>query len=227
MQRTFDFILSLLALLTLLPLLLVVAAILKCSGEGEIFYRQTRVGKNGETFGLLKFATMLKDSPNMGAGDITVKHDPRVLPFGRFLRKSKINELPQLLNVVLGEMSIIGYRPLTENNFAFYSEDVQSTITKFPPGLSGVGSIVFRGEEDLVQNAADAATVHRDIISPFKGQLEKWYAEHRSLFSYWALIGITAVVLLRPKSMILWKVFPSLPVMPNDLQVKIFQEHSK
>lgn len=227
MQRMSDIILSLLALLLLMPLFLVVAVILKCSGEGEIFYRQTRVGKNGETFGLLKFATMLKDSPNIGAGTITVKNDPRVLPFGRFLRKSKINELPQLLNVLLGDMSIIGYRPLTENNFAFYSEDVQSTITKFPPGLSGVGSIVFRGEEELVKNAADAVSMHRDLIAPFKGQLEAWYAHHRSLFCYWALIFITVVVLVRPQSMILWKVFPSLPVMADDLLSAVSQEGCK
>src|SRR5207237_6029984 len=86
--------------------------LLRVTGEGEVFYRQERVGRGGKRFRILKFATMLKDSPNLSGGDITVDKDPRVLPCGHFLRKTKINELPQLLNVIDGDMSIIGPRPL-------------------------------------------------------------------------------------------------------------------
>src|SRR6056297_507490 len=100
MQRFLDILLSGAALLLLAPLLLPVMLALRLTGEGEVFFRQQRVGRGGELFGLLKFATMLKDSPNLGTGTVTLKDDPRVLPFGRFLRRSKINELPQLINIL-------------------------------------------------------------------------------------------------------------------------------
>ena len=100
MERIFDIILSSLALLVCFPLMLPLVIILKSTGEGEIFFIQDRIGKKGKVFGLFKFATMLKDSPNIGTGTVTMKNDPRVLPIGKFLRKTKINELPQLLNIL-------------------------------------------------------------------------------------------------------------------------------
>ena len=118
-KRIFDIILSVLAILILSPLLFPVMAILKLTGEGHIFYQQQRVGKNGELFNLYKFATMFKDSPNMTGGNITAKDDPRILPFGKFLRKHKINELPQIINVLLGDMSIIGRRPTVMEHYNF------------------------------------------------------------------------------------------------------------
>ena len=99
------------ALVLLSPLLLPLMFILRVTGEGEIFFPQSRVGRGGKDFKLYKFATMLKDSPNMGTGTVTVKNDPRVLPMGGFLRKTKINELPQLINIFNGDMSVIGPRP--------------------------------------------------------------------------------------------------------------------
>ena len=107
MQRFFDFILSLIAIIFLSPLLLFITIILRFSGEKEVFFLQNRVGKNGHLFKIIKFATMFKNSPNIGSGTITIKNDPRILPLGYFLRKSKINELPQLFNILKGEMSLI------------------------------------------------------------------------------------------------------------------------
>ena len=104
MQRFLDILFSGVALLVLAPLLVPIMVILRFTGEGEVFYIQQRVGKDGEMFGLLKYATMLKDSPSLGTGTITVKDDPRVLPIGKFLRKTKINELPQLLNIIKGDI---------------------------------------------------------------------------------------------------------------------------
>ena len=124
MERIFDILFSSIAIILLLPLLIPVSIILKVTGEGEIFFLQERIGKNRSTFNLYKFATMIKDSPNIGTGTITIKNDPRVLPFGKFLRRSKINELPQLLNILLGDMSIIGPRPLTISNFEAYSDRI-------------------------------------------------------------------------------------------------------
>jgi lipopolysaccharide/colanic/teichoic acid biosynthesis glycosyltransferase len=118
MKRFLDVVLSFLALMVLAPFLLPVVAILRFTGEGEIFYIQERVGRGGNSFGLYKFATMLKNSPNIGAGEITVQGDSRVLPFGKLLRKTKLNELPQLWNIFIGDMSIVGPRPMVPSTFA-------------------------------------------------------------------------------------------------------------
>lgn len=213
-MRLLDVLLAGLALLVLLPILIVCVIILKLSGEGEVFYLQKRIGKGGVHFNLLKFATMLKDSPNIGTGNITIKHDPRVLPFGRFLRKSKINELPQLINILRGEMSIIGPRPLTADNFDAYDEKVKHKIMSVQPGLSGIGSIVFRDEEKFLNAEVDALDTYRDLIAPYKGELELWYVERKSLHLNIMLIFTTLIVILIPNKVNIRDIFPSLPV-PN------------
>lgn len=111
MQRVFDILFSSLTIIILLPILVPILCILRLTGEGEVFFRQTRVGKDKVSFNLLKLATMLKNSEQLGAGTVTLKDDFRVLPYGKFLRKTKLNELPQLFNILLGDMSIIGPRP--------------------------------------------------------------------------------------------------------------------
>ena len=123
MRRILDFTLSLIAILILSPFIVPIILILRFTGEGEVFYLQKRIGKGGVEFGLLKFATMLKNSPKIGAGEITLKNDPRVLPLGRFLRKTKLNELPQLINILTGDISIVGPRPMVPNTFSKYSEE--------------------------------------------------------------------------------------------------------
>ena len=111
MIRFFDIIFSAFAILILLPFMIPIIIGLKLTGEHDVFYRQTRIGKDGKSFGVWKFATMLRNSPNMTGGVLTQKDDPRILPMGKFLRKTKINELPQLINVLFGEMSFVGPRP--------------------------------------------------------------------------------------------------------------------
>jgi lipopolysaccharide/colanic/teichoic acid biosynthesis glycosyltransferase len=200
-KRTLDIVLSATALLVLLPLFIPLIIILRLTGEGKVFYRQERVGHQGNRFGLLKFATMLKNSPNIGTGTITTKNDPRVLPLGGFLRKTKLNELPQLLNVLNGDMSIIGPRPLTPDHFDYYSEDVKKVIGQVPPGLSGVGSIVFRDEESvLAKSHKPPAQCYAEDIAPCKGRLEVWYVEHRSFWLDLKLIFITVWVIAFPRS---------------------------
>ena len=137
MQRLLDVLLSGLALLVLSPLLVPVAIALRLTGEGEVFFIQQRVGRGGQPFGLYKFATMLKDSPNIGTGTVTVKGDPRVLPLGRLLRKTKINELPQLLNILKGDMSIIGPRPVVEKELAEYGNRKDKFLS-VRPGAMGL-----------------------------------------------------------------------------------------
>lgn len=217
MQRFFDMFFSGLALIVLSPLLVPIAIFLRLSGEGEVFFAQQRVGLNGRKFNLLKFATMLKDSPNIGTGTVTVKNDPRILPFGRFLRKSKINELPQLLNILFGDMSVVGPRPQAPRCFEAFPVDVQNQIVKVRPGLSGIGSIIFRDEESLLHSANDPVIFYDTVIAPYKGELEKWYIENQSLKNYFLIIFVTAWVVLFSGSRIIWKVFPNLPAAPKEL----------
>jgi len=196
--------------------------ILKFTGEGEIFYLQDRVGKNGKIFKLIKFATMLKDSPNMGTGTVTVKDDPRILPFGRFLRKTKINELPQLINILKGDMSVIGPRPQTPRCFAAFDKTSQEAIKKVQPGLSGIGSVVFRNEEEILDEATgDRLKYYDEVIAPYKGKLEEWFVEHRNLYTYFMLIFLTIWVVLFPQSRLHYKVFKDLPPKPKELEGKI------
>ena len=139
MKRLIDILFSLSLLVGFLPFGLLIALVLRLTGEGKVFYLQPRIGRHGRIFKLVKFATMLENSPNIGTGDITLQNDPRVLPAGKFLRKTKINEIPQILNILKGEMSVVGPRPLTEKNFLLYPNDVQKEIVKMAPGLTGVG----------------------------------------------------------------------------------------
>ena len=218
MQRLFDIIFSGIALLILAPLLVPIMILLRFTGEGEVFYVQQRVGANGRMFGLLKFATMLKNSPNIGTGTVTVKNDPRVLPMGGFLRKTKINELPQLINILVGDMSIVGPRPQDKRCFDVFPKDVQSEIVKVKPGLSGIGSIFFRDEEDLLHEAANPTWFYDEVIAPYKGELEKWYVKNATLTNYFLVIFVTAWVVIFPKSRIAWHVFRGLPVPPPELK---------
>lgn len=218
MQRTLDLFLSCIALVLLLPLLLPIALILRFSGEGEVFFRQERIGKQGKPFRLLKFATMLKDSPIIGTGTVTTRNDPRVLPVGRILRKTKINELPQLVNILLGDMSVVGPRPQAGRCFLAFPVELREKIVAVKPGLSGVGSIVFRGEEDLLADAEDPLYFYDSVIAPYKAQLETWYVDHSSIITYCLVIVTTAWVVVLPGSGAVWRVFPGAPVPPDELK---------
>lgn len=218
--RLLDIVFSLVALLVLSPLLLPIALLLRITGEGEIFFRQQRVGKGGQLFGLLKFATMLKNSPNIGSGLHTLANDPRVLPFGGFLRKTKINELPQLLNILKGDMSVIGPRAQTPPHFDVFPAHVREQLVKVRPGLSGIGSIVFRDEERLLSRPGIVhETYYRDVIAPYKGELELWYLRHQGLRIYLILIALTVLVVLAPESFAYKRWLPDLPLPPEGLPV--------
>jgi len=217
MQRFFDIVFSGIALVLLSPILLPLIFILRVTGEGEIFFLQSRVGRGGKHFNLYKFATMLKNSPNMGTGTVTVKNDPRVLPIGRFLRKTKINELPQLINVFKGDMSIIGPRPQTQRCFDAFPESSQKDITKVRPGLSGIGSVVFRGEEDMMHANSDPELLYDDVIMPYKGKLESWYIRNNSVWNYLLLIALTILVIFTRSTGLIFQCFASLPRPPAAL----------
>jgi len=220
-KRFCDFVVALIALLILSPFFLVIMVILRFTGEGEVFYRQRRIGKNTETFGIWKFATMLKDSPNIGTGSQTLRHDPRVTSVGRFLRATKINELPQVINVITGEMSLVGPRPQVLVDSDVYPADVRAAIYSVTPGITGIGSIVFRDEELLLsQPGVDPRDFYVNTIAPYKAALELWYLEHRSLLTDARLLFLTVWVVLRPNSTIVYRSFPDLPARPEWLDVR-------
>src|SRR5690625_1726502 len=217
-KRFFDILLSGRALLILSPLLIPIMIGLRLTGEGYVWYKQERVGYKNKPFLIWKFATMLKDSPNMAGGIITTKKDPRITPMGGFLRKSKINELPQLINIFKGDMSIVGPRPVMKVSFDAYPPDVQEVIYNVKPGLTGIGSIIFRDEEELITAAKnrneDTWQFYKYEIYPFKGEVEKWYQQHESFLTDIKIIFITAWVILKPESEIVYKWFKDLPRRP-------------
>ena len=218
MDRFFDILFSGIALLLLTPLLVPTVIILKLTGEGEVFFLQERIGKDGDKFKLFKFATMLKNSPNIGTGTVTMRDDSRVLPVGKFFRKTKINELPQLLNIFFGDMSFIGPRPLTSQTFGAYSENIQSLIQQVRPGLSGIGSIIFRGEEEIMHGTKASVDFYANVIAPYKGMLEEWFVLNKSLYIYFVAIFVTVWVVLIPNTTIVWSVFKGLPEPPTELK---------
>ena len=215
LKRTADILLSSIMLLLLSPLLIPIVIGLKLTGEGYIFYKQERIGYKNKKFNILKFATMLLNSPNMAGGIMTTKKDPRITPMGGFLRKSKINELPQLFNILLGDMSFVGPRPVMQLSFDAYPESVKEVIYNVKPGLTGIGSIVFRDEEELISNIKEKGLDTWDFYSnklyPFKGKLEIWYQSNQSFSVDFKIIVITAWVILNSNSTIVYKTFKSLP----------------
>ncbi len=208
-----DILIASLALIILSPILIPSIIILLFTGEHEVFYFQKRIGYKNKVFNIWKFATMVKDSPNMGTGEITLRNDPRVTKFGKFLRISKINELPQIVNVITGNMSIVGPRPLMEVSFKLYPENVQAVIYNCKPGITGIGSLIFRDEEKIVSEAEDPKAMYVTIY-PYKGTLELWYQKKASLYTDIIIVFLTAWSIVFPKNKLTTKFFTDLPVRP-------------
>lgn len=213
-KRLMDIALAGAALVLLVPVFLPVMIVLRFTGEGEVFYRQRRLGLHGTEFHIFKFVTMRKDSP--ASGTITAKGDPRILPVGRLLRHTKINELPQLLNILTGDMSIVGPRPLTREAFELYPDELKPLVYRTKPGLTGIGSVVFRNEEEILA-ASDKPVVdcYREEIMPVKGALEVWYARRRSLLTDLKIIALTALAILFPSNQLHRSWFRDLPLAPD------------
>ncbi len=218
MTRFLDVLISFIAMIIVLPFLIPILIGLKLTGEHHIFYLQPRVGRNGKDFKVFKFATMLKNSPSLSGGYLTQKNDPRILPMGNFLRRTKINELPQLINVFIGQMSLVGPRPQARQHYELYSEQVRKEIDRLRPGLTGIGSLVFRDEEAVLDKVVgNRDNFHDMVIAPYKGALEVWYSEHKSVRNYFSLIFLTAWALVRPRGNTYARVFRNLPPAPQEL----------
>ena len=211
-KRFFDILFSLLAIVILSPLLIPIIILLKLTGEGYIFYFQKRIGYKSNYFNIWKFATMLKDSPNIGTGTITLRKDPRITPMGGFLRMTKINELPQLINVLIGDMSFVGPRPLVDKNFIHTPPEIKEQVYQNKPGITGIGSVVFRDEEKLLsETKLSPDQFYNDYIGPYKCELEIWYGKNISFMTDLKILILTALVIVNPNSTLFLKWFKDLP----------------
>jgi lipopolysaccharide/colanic/teichoic acid biosynthesis glycosyltransferase len=214
-KRLFDIIFSSIIIILFLPVGLLIMLILRCTGEGKVFYKQLRIGKNEKQFGIYKFVTMVKESPNIGAGDITLKNDPRVLPFGKLLRKTKLNEFPQFINVLIGEISLVGPRPLVRKQYEMIPKDFKQKIKLLKPGITGIGSVIFRDEERFLEdNNENSNKFYKIEIVPFKAKLECWYEKNASFWIDILLIVTTIIMVVSPKINLYKYFFGDLPKHP-------------
>lgn len=173
LKRIFDFLTSLFGLIILLPVFIIIAIVIKLDAKEPIFYRQTRVGKNNKNFKLYKFRTMSAGSDKKGL--ITVgNNDARITRPGRFLRKYKLDELPQLINVLIGDMSMVGPRPEVPKYVSLYDKD-QLKVLSVKPGITDLASIEFSNENELLKDQPDPEKFYIDTIMPQKLQLNLEY----------------------------------------------------
>lgn len=223
-KRFFDLVFSFIALLILAPIFIPIIIALKFSGDGDVFYLQERVGKNNKLFSMYKFVTMVRNSLNLGSKTITMRNDPRITKVGKFLRFTKINELPQIINVFTGEMSFVGPRPLLTTSVVKFTKEVQEILYKNKPGITGIGSLVFRDEEKLVslysQSGDDPMNYYRQHIYPYKGALEMWYYQNNSFWVDLKILLLTALSVVNSRSELVFKWFKGLPNRPVELTVQ-------
>lgn len=216
MKRIFDLLLASILLLLMLPIALVIMVVLAVIGDHGVIYGQRRVGKGGAEFRMYKFVTMRRGSGAMGAGLLTLPGDPRVLPFGRFLRKTKLNELPQLINVILGDMSLVGPRPQPPDIFSYYPDDARERIVEVRPGITGLASVVFRDEERLLdESPLPPQECHRDVFGPIKAELETWYVDHHGFVVDVKLVLLTGIVVFAPHGRLCARGLKSLGLPPR------------
>ncbi len=179
-KRVFDLLISVICLLFLVPVFLLIAIWIKLDSPGPVFFRQVRVGRFGEPFRIYKFRTMRAEGEGKGK-QITVRDDIRITRAGRFLRRYKLDELPQLLNVVKGEMSLVGPRPEVPRYVVLYPEGVREKVLSVPPGITDYASIEYLDENALLSNADDPETVYIERVMPAKLRNYERYVTERSI----------------------------------------------
>jgi lipopolysaccharide/colanic/teichoic acid biosynthesis glycosyltransferase len=201
MKRLFDILFSSIGLIALAPLFLIVAILIKLDSLGPVFYRQKRIGRNFKPFYIYKFRTMIQDAEKKGL-QITAAGDERITKIGRWLRKTKIDELPQLINVLKGEMSFVGPRPEVEKYVKIYRKDY-SEILKFRPGITDIASITYRDEESVLKDSDDPEEYYKNILLPQKINFAKEYIKNHSLFFDVKLIFLTFFKIIFPNHFVI------------------------
>lgn len=219
LKRAFDLAVAATILVLASPLLFAVALAEKLSGQ-DVFFRQQRVGLGLRPFGVIKFTTMPKGSEKLGM--LTAADDKRPTRLGRFLRKTKINELPQLINVLRGEMSLVGPRPLLDKQVARYEQHVQQAIAKVRPGITGLGSLFFSAEDELLASVPDKDRFYDEVVLLQKGRLEIYYCENWSLWLDLQIVLLTLAILVSGQRYLPRDVQPL--VVGFDAQVEAFRK---
>ncbi len=187
-KRLFDILFSAGALIVLTPLMLAVALWIKIDSPGPVLFRQTRVGRGGKLFNILKFRSMRVDAAARGP-QLTVGDDPRITRAGAWLRKYKIDEFPQFINVVLGDMSLVGPRPEVPRYVSLYPAAVRDLVLSVRPGITDTASIAYRDESDILRGSADPERAYVEQVLPAKLELSQRYVRERSLAGDLAIIG--------------------------------------
>lgn len=189
MIRFLDIIFSTLGIILLLPFFIIICLIIKTDSKGGCFYIQERIGKDGKPFGILKFRTMRSGADSDGLLTIGT-HDKRITRIGNLLRKTKIDELPQLWNVLKGEMSIVGPRPEVEKYVLLYSEEQRKVLT-VRPGITDYASIEYVNENEILSQANDPDRTYIEEVMPHKIRLSMKYLEHYTVSEYFKIIFLT------------------------------------
>lgn len=195
-KRLFDILLVVPSLLLLLPIFLIIGIIIKRDSQGPVVFKQKRVGLHGKHFNVLKFRTMVVDAESKGA-KVTIGGDARITKVGHFLRKYKLDELPQLINVLKGEMSLVGPRPEVPEYVNFYSTEEEKVVLSVPPGITDRASIEFRNENELLSGSSDPVQTYRDKVLPIKLNYYMQYVQERTLWGDFLLIGLTLVAIIK------------------------------
>lgn len=194
-KRIFDILFSSIGLILISPILLVISIIIKITSEGPILFKQVRVGKDNKDFKILKFRTMIVDADKKGL-KITVKDDPRITKIGKLLRKTKLDELPQLFNVLLGDMSFVGPRPEVRKYVDLYTEE-QKQVLSVRPGITDLASIKYRNENELLDQSSNPEETYINEIMPSKLKINLDYVKNINLVNDIKLILLTIKTVIK------------------------------
>lgn len=197
-KRMVDLAISIPALLLLIPVFLLIGIMIRIDSPGPVFFRQVRIGKGGRPFRIHKFRTMVVDAQSRG-GQLTIGEDPRITRIGKVLRKYKIDELPQLIDVVQGSMSLVGPRPEVPTYVARLSDE-QRRVLELMPGITDPASIKYRNESEILAKARDPEREYCEKILPDKIRINLEYAEHATVFTDLGVILQTILCLVRPQT---------------------------
>jgi lipopolysaccharide/colanic/teichoic acid biosynthesis glycosyltransferase len=179
-KRAFDFLVALIALVVVSPVLLVLAIIIKLTSEGPVFYRGVRIGLDGKPFHIFKFRTMVINAEKLG-GSATAEDDPRITAIGRFIRRNKLDEFPQFINVLVGDMSLVGARPEVKKYVDMYSQE-EKAILELRPGITDWASIWNSNEAAVLEGSSDPEKTYEELIRPTKLALQLFYTRNHSLW---------------------------------------------
>ena len=214
-KRLLDLTIAMSGLFLLAPLLIIISAWIKIKEGGDVLYFQKRMGYKNQPFYLWKYRTMIPDSTSKGSGALTLGNDPRITPSGRFLRAYKLDEIPQVMNVVKGDISIVGPRPVPIKNYEAYPENVKRRVYDSPPGITGIGSLIFRREGEILADCGEDPNVfYKNEIAPYKAALELWYHKNASLWMDFKIMLLTIWVVFNRNDQVIFNFFESIPQHP-------------